>query len=114
MVNADMFWITTNLTVIILPFLSHQSDLHPEFFRTAIKLSCSEIPVVVMALSQLSANPGQEGRQRTRDWNAAGALMDDSRWKSLTGVWQEKATDPTPPRPGAERKELLSVPELER
>lgn len=80
-----MFWITMNLTLITLPFLSHQRDLHLEFFRTAIKLHHSEIPVVVMALSLLSANPGQEGSKRTWAWKVADALMDDRRWKSLTG-----------------------------
>lgn len=68
----------------------------------AIKLHLPEMPVVAIALSQLSADPGQEGSQRKWAWKAADALMDDSRWKSLREVARQsmsKATDPTPPRP---------------
>lgn len=70
----------------------------------AIKLHLPEILVAAIALSQLSADPGQEDSQRKWAWKAADALMEDGRWKSLREVARQsmsKATDPTPPRPGS-------------
>lgn len=45
----------------------------------AITLNLPEIPVVAIALSQVSVDPGQEGSQRKWAWKAVDALMDDSR-----------------------------------
>lgn len=63
-----------------------------------------------MATSQPTTDTGQKGR--SKNWEAAKALMDNVSWMSLrevTGPYMARATEPLHPFPSVQRKELSAA-----